>query len=320
MIIMVEGPDGAGKSTLCSALGDRLNCPVYKPVGSPLKTGMSTVESQGHDRGAISLLTQVAEHADVVMDRSFPSEIVYSTLFQRDFDIGQSWLLDEAVARVPHLGVLVSFPDRSDGWAIASGRGIPDLTEFEWRLAWKGYGDYAAQSRMSWLILDGDDSTEYLVERVLAELVRRREQLSSRDRTFMEMARAAARRSTCLSRRQGALLVSARGHVIAVGYNGPPTGFPHPKSCQRLRDAYCSTENLDSCDDVHAEENALIHAGMNGANPSGGTLYTVMSPCLRCARMLINAGVVEIVYERVYDERAMRMLDVGGIELTEVKA
>jgi dCMP deaminase len=77
-----------------------------------------------------------------------------------------------------------------------------------------------------------------------------------------------------------------------------------------------SGEDLDACNDVHSEENCIIQAAKNGANPTGGTIYTTRSPCHRCMRMLVNAGVVEIIYARKYaDDRAFEMAAEAHIDM-----
>lgn len=310
MLLIVEGPDGTGKSTLCSELSDRLGCRLFKPVGSPLD-GMTTVESQGHDRGAIGALIEVADRVDLVMDRSFPSELVYSSMFGRDFDEQAAWDLDRRVSEASHLGILVTFADQT-GFAVAHARGVDDLTASQWTESWHRYDRYVERSAMTWLRIDGEDPVPRMVERVMKRLVAVR---GTSDSEYMGMAREASKRSTCLARRQGAVLVSATGHVIAIGYNGAPSRFPHPEKCERLRRGMESSEGLSCCNDSHAEENCIVHAALNGADPSGGTLFTLNSPCHRCARMLINAGIVRIVFEREYDPRALKMLEQAHIDL-----
>ncbi|NDD55059.1 cytidine deaminase [bacterium] len=136
----------------------------------------------------------------------------------------------------------------------------------------------------------------------------------SKDEVYMRMAKEVARRSTCLSRRTGSVLLSADYHVIATGYNGAPSGMPHQTECQRLRIQTKSGAALDTCNDVHAEENAIIQAALNGSSTKGGTLYTVKSPCHRCARMIVNAGITSVVYMSEYgDTRAFEMFETAGV-------
>lgn len=117
------------------------------------------------------------------------------------------------------------------------------------------------------------------------------------DENFMDIANVIKLRSPCLRRQVGAVLVRDK-QILSTGYNGPPAGFEHCTSCARE----VSGAKLDECFAVHAEENCIIQAALHGVSISGGTtIYTTTFPCVRCLRMLINAGVNTIVYETDYD-------------------
>lgn len=317
MIIMVEGPDGMGKTTLCSELSGRLNCPVYKPKMHPNGMHLTDDLILGHDTGSVGLAMDVANRADVILDRSFPTQVAYSNAFVRS--VGAEYgAMDSRMAKVPHLGVMLLAPDDP---VVAfretvKARGVNDIKEYQWVSIHEGYRLYLANSHMLWLTLDGTSPVLTQVEAVMDKIVTLRDLWNTKHQVFMEMARNAARRSTCLSRRQGAVIVSESGHVIAVGYNGAPVGFPHPRTCERL--CIGQGKELDKCNDSHAEENCIVHAALNGSNPKGGTLYTIMSPCPRCARMIINSRIFHVVYEREYDPDAVRMLAGAGLELTRI--
>jgi len=137
------------------------------------------------------------------------------------------------------------------------------------------------------------------------------------DEYFMAMARVIARRSTCLRRQIGALLVREK-RILTTGYNGAPTGLPHCQEvgCRRERLAIPSGERQEICRGLHAEQNAIIQAALHGVNTRGSVLYCTTQPCAICTKMLINAGVERVVYEGDYpDELAREMLDQAGIEL-----
>ncbi len=115
----------------------------------------------------------------------------------------------------------------------------------------------------------------------------------------LALARETAKRSTCLRRHVGAVLVDERGHVIATGYNGAPAGSPHCTTCRRETLAVPPGERYELCRSVHAEANALLQAGRAAR---GATLYLATLdpgaggvlenwPCPMCARLILNAGV-----------------------------
>jgi dCMP deaminase len=133
----------------------------------------------------------------------------------------------------------------------------------------------------------------------------------------MELARVIARRSTCLRRQVGALLVRDK-RILTTGYNGAPTGLPHCEEvgCLREQLGVPSGQRPELCRALHAEQNAIIQAALHGVNTRGSVLYCTNQPCAICAKMLINAGVVRVVYEGDYpDELAREMLAQAGIEL-----
>jgi dCMP deaminase len=135
------------------------------------------------------------------------------------------------------------------------------------------------------------------------------------DQYFLQLARQAATRSTCLRRQVGAVLVRDR-RVLATGYNGAPRGVAHCLEVGCLRDelGIPSGERQELCRAIHAEQNALIQAAVHGVAVEGATLYTTLQPCILCAKMLINAGVREIHYVEGYpDDFARQLLDEAGV-------
>lgn len=137
------------------------------------------------------------------------------------------------------------------------------------------------------------------------------------DDYFMRITKEVAKRSTCLRRQVGAILVKDK-HILTTGYNGAPTGLPHcdDVGCLRERLAVPSGERAELCRGLHAEQNAIIQAAVHGVQIRGATVYSTTQPCILCTKMLINAGVVRIVYEGSYpDELSRSMMDEAGLEI-----
>lgn len=137
------------------------------------------------------------------------------------------------------------------------------------------------------------------------------------DDYFMHITREVAKRSTCLRRQVGAILVKDK-HILSTGYNGAPRGLPHCEEvgCLREQNDIPSGERAELCRGLHAEQNAIIQAAVHGISIPGATLYCTTQPCILCAKMLINAGVIRIVYEGPYpDELARDMLAEAGVAL-----
>ena len=143
----------------------------------------------------------------------------------------------------------------------------------------------------------------------------------SYDEYFMEMAHVVSKRSTCLRRKVGAILVKDR-HILSTGYNGAPKGFRHcvDVGCVREKMDIRSGERHELCRGLHAEQNAIIQAAVFGISISGSVLYCTNTPCVVCVKMLVNAGVKEIVYAGDYpDELAKKMLEESCIKIKRFK-
>jgi len=148
------------------------------------------------------------------------------------------------------------------------------------------------------------------------------EERPSFDDYFMEMAHVVAKRSTCLRRKVGALLVKDR-HILSTGYNGAPKGLKHcsETGCLREQLGIPPGERHEICRGLHAEQNAIIQAAVFGVSIKDSTLYCTNAPCSVCAKMLINAGVKEIIFEDEYpDELAMQMLKEAKIKIKKYKS
>ena len=137
------------------------------------------------------------------------------------------------------------------------------------------------------------------------------------DEYFMTLANQVATRTTCIRRAVGCVLVRDK-RIIATGYNGAPSGLSHCAEigCMRQQLGVPSGQKHELCRALHAEQNALIQAARYGLSVEGATIYVNTQPCVLCAKMLINAGICEIVYANPYpDELAMSMLEEAGITL-----
>jgi len=138
----------------------------------------------------------------------------------------------------------------------------------------------------------------------------------SKDEWALELARVTARRSTCCRRSVGCVLTNSKGQVLSTGYNGRPTGFAHcneafdhgplfeighksivtyPNSC--LGASAPSGQSLDSCEAVHAEQNALLQCS---DVYSIVTAYVTASPCITCVKLLLNTSCERVVFANHY--------------------
>jgi len=120
------------------------------------------------------------------------------------------------------------------------------------------------------------------------------------DEIFMNLAVELAKRSHCIRAQVGAVL-SKETRIISIGYNGPPAGT---HNCdEEWPETGCARDSKGSCSlALHAEQNAILYAVKNGAALEGSTLYTTLSPCLPCARLIFSAGIEQVFYRDSYAE------------------
>lgn len=139
---------------------------------------------------------------------------------------------------------------------------------------------------------------------------------------FMDITCLVAKRATCTRRAVGAIIVKDR-RVLATGYNGAPSHVRHcaEVGCLREQMEVPSGERHELCRGIHAEQNAIIQAAYHGVSIKGASLYCTNQPCSICAKMIINAGIVQIVYQSGYaDPIALEMLDEAKVELFQHKS
>ena len=141
------------------------------------------------------------------------------------------------------------------------------------------------------------------------------------DEYFLSIAELISKRSTCLRRHVGAVIVKNK-RILATGYNGAPSDIRHCESTGCLRDELKvpSGERHELCRGLHGEQNAIVQASYHGVSINGASLYCTTLPCIICAKMLINAGITEIVITKGYpDKMAADFLKEAGINVRTVK-
>ena len=142
------------------------------------------------------------------------------------------------------------------------------------------------------------------------------------DEYFMRIAQVASLRSNCAKRKVAAVIVRDK-RVISTGYNGTPRGTKncYEGGCPRCNSMAASGTKLDECLCSHGEENALIQAAYHGVAVKAATLYTTFAPCLTCTKMIINAGLREVVYNMDYplNDVSFALLREAGVACRKLK-
>lgn len=137
------------------------------------------------------------------------------------------------------------------------------------------------------------------------------------DEYFMDIAHVVSRRGNCCRRKVAAVIVRDR-RVISTGYNGTPRGIANccDGGCERCASDTPSGSELGECICAHAEENAIVQAAYHGISVRDGALYCTLSPCLMCTKMIINAGIAEVIYETEYHftTQARELFSTAGVQ------
>lgn len=134
---------------------------------------------------------------------------------------------------------------------------------------------------------------------------------------FMEIAHVVKRRSTCIRRQIGAVIVKDN-RILTTGYNGPPPGMKHcdEVGCLRKQLNVPSGERHELCRALHAEQNAIIQAAKSGVEVDGAVIYVTTQPCMICAKLIVASGIKKIVYEGDYpDELSLSFIEEAGVEI-----
>jgi len=117
---------------------------------------------------------------------------------------------------------------------------------------------------------------------------------------FLRMALLVSERGTCVRRKVGCILVNKKNHVLATGYNGNPSGFSHclDNPCKGANSK--SGKDLDKCEAIHAEQNALLQCK---DVYDIDTVYCTVSPCIHCVKLLLNTSAKKIVFGEKYIQK-----------------
>jgi len=135
----------------------------------------------------------------------------------------------------------------------------------------------------------------------------------------MEIVELVKKRSTCLRRQVGALIVKDK-RILATGYNGAPVGCRHCSETGCLRDqlGIPSGQRHEICRAAHAEQNAIAQAAYSGTSVKGGIMYVTTQPCVLCAKLIINAGIIKVVFKGDYpDDLAMDLFKEASVRVVK---
>jgi dCMP deaminase len=136
------------------------------------------------------------------------------------------------------------------------------------------------------------------------------------DEYFLKIASVVAERSTCRRHHVGAVAVRNK-HILATGYNGAAAGLKDCLELGCLRDEMNipSGERHEICRGIHAEQNVIVQAGLHGVSLEGSTIYCTHTPCVLCAKMLVNAKIARFVsFGKYNDDSFQELFQEAGIK------
>ena len=174
------------------------------------------------------------------------------------------------------------------------------------------------------LTLINDGSLEQLHPKIDAMVSRllREVQRPDWDHYFMDIAKVVSSRSNCMKRKVAAIIVRDK-RVVSTGYNGTPRGTRNCNEggCPRCNGMATSGTGLDECLCSHGEENAIVQASYHGVSLKDGVIYTTFAPCLMCAKMIINSGIREVIFNAEYplNDSAFHLFNEAGILVRKLK-
>ena len=137
------------------------------------------------------------------------------------------------------------------------------------------------------------------------------------DEYFMKLANDVSTRTTCLRRAVGCVIVKDN-RILATGYNGVPSGLRHcaETGCLREKLGVASGQRHEICRGLHAEQNAIIQAAKYGIDIRGSKIYVKSQPCVVCAKMILDAGILEIIYQNQDDfDLSRELIGESGIKM-----
>ena len=142
------------------------------------------------------------------------------------------------------------------------------------------------------------------------------------DKYFMDIVHVVTSKSSCLTRKVGAIIVKD-DNIVSAGYNGTPKNVPNcdeggcPRCADRIKGLVASGEKLEYCLCAHAEINAIVFAARHGVSIDGSVLYTQGVPCSFCAKSIINGGIREVICEKAdyADQMGGELLRIAGVKI-----
>jgi len=310
MILGIAGRNASGKGTVADilksggfeyfSLSDEIRLSLAEKGIEPTRDAMTAEGNRiRHQEGAGALATRVVRRFShgtnqVVDSVRNPEEVRVLQICENFFLIAVDAPVETRFERL-RARARPGDPDTIEGFLAAEERELAG-------------GDPAAQQLIATMKLadytinnNGDvDALNAAVRTVFRDAASKITR-PSWDEYFMKIARVVATRSNCAKRNVAAVVVKD-SRIVSTGYNGTPRGTTNCSAggCPRCLSLTPSGEDLGDCVCSHAEENAITQAAYHGVSLKDATIYTTFMPCVMCTKMIINAGIREVVFQAAY--------------------
>jgi dCMP deaminase len=325
MIIGISGPNGAGKTAVVEFLKERSFVAfslsdvireelAQRGVGETrermIEMGREIRRAGGTDALARRVLERIREDRNYVVDSiRHPGEVEALRSSGRRFRL--LWIDAEDSVRLERMR---SRGREGDAASLAE---LKRLEAREARQEEAGGQDLGAVREMADEVVLNNGSRGELFDAVRGVLQKSLYfERPSWDEYFMNVARVVASRSNCVKRKVAAV-VTVDKRIVSTGYNGTPRGVRNCNEggCRRCNEFGIGGADLGECLCSHGEENAITQAAYHGVSVRGATLYTTLCPCLLCTKMIINAGISEVVFNAEYPmgDTSLGLLREAGV-------
>lgn len=329
MLIIFESGDKKGKSTLAKELSKELNVPYMKLKNIKIDDDIKIKDNVSiSTHSQLETVTQLFERGlikDAIFDRFHISEYVYNELFGREYDTNYIVNIEDRLSKLNDILIIrceCSEDILKERWKEE--KLVDESLMFQSNTLYEEWFNHI--SKLETITVNTDQSIRFCIDFILGELYKRgvyknhlKPRRQAHDETMINMAKEISKRGTCLNRQVGAVLTED-GFIIGVGYNGPPSGLNHCKTCIRRERNIPSGQNMELSRAIHAEINAIQQSGIRSRSNKDLRLFTTDSPCKSCMVSLIQIGINKIYYIHKYnDELAWQMAIEANVEMIQVE-
>jgi dCMP deaminase len=312
VVLLITGHVCSGKETLANMLKNEFGYKIHKLESSSFTNLWSYETNSINEQAKEQLLKESNDKLNEVLSDWQSSHVIYPVLFSEPI---KTYLLKRSYIKIisinaPMMTRYKIFLKKYKEISLEDFININDSFSFN-----LGVEQWISKSTINF-------TNDYNLDNLKAEidihpLIVNKIFRPNWDNYFMKLAHIVKQRSNCMKRSVGAIIVHNH-RIISTGYNGVPGKFNcHEGGCPRCNSNIHQGDSLGDCNCIHAEEAAVLEEGVHRSK--GATLYTTLAPCRWCAKVIIAAGIIRVVYDERYShEESEGLLRAQGIEFDRI--